>query len=159
MENDDLTCRETLDNTNEGSVTDREVVRVMAVTPMPEVQSRVLDSSEVTKMVTPPSLPGSDYVKLEITESFQTARKSLPSLGLDRSTSGKAVVLRQPTFAKRRLFATSQKTDNRYRGEQENKKEKELLNCLTQNRSVILMKSPTRNDSHCFVLFCYSASS
>ena len=104
MENDDLTCRETLDNTNEGSVTDREVARVMAVTPMPEVQSRVLDSSEVTKMVTPPSLPGSDYVKLEITESFQTARKSLSSLGLDRSTSGKAVVLRQPIFAKRRLF-------------------------------------------------------
>ena len=34
---------------------DREVARVMAVTPMPEAQSRVLNSSEVTKMVTLPA--------------------------------------------------------------------------------------------------------
>ena len=57
------------------------------------------------------------------------------------------------------LSDTSPRTDNRYRGEQDNKKEKELLNCLTQNRSVILMKSPTCTDSHCLVLFCYFASS
>lgn len=55
MENNDLTCRETLDDTNDGGAMDREVARVMAVTPMPEAQSRALDSSEVTKMVTPPA--------------------------------------------------------------------------------------------------------
>ena len=39
------------------------------------------------------------------------------------------------------------------------RKKKNYWTAWLRTEALFLMKSPTRNDSHCFVLFCYSASS